>query len=285
MLSSDAVKATFAPAYGMVCASLTHRGDELLGMRKGLEAYVDTGSTMGIPLLHPWANRLGGFEYEHAGRRVTLEPPDVRLEEHGLPIHGLRSAVRGWEVLEAAPDRLVGAREIRALGGFPFDHRIEVAAELRDTTLALTTTVTATGESAVPICFGYHPYLRLPGVPRAEWDITAPVGERLEVDERRIPTGERAPAGDLDGPLGARTFDAPFKVAGGPFAVAGGGRRIEVAFERGYPVVQVFAPETEDVVSFEPMTAPPDALRRSPGAVAPGETFTARFTVAVSPAA
>ena len=67
--------------------------------------------------------------------------------------------------------------------------------------------------------------------------------------------------------------------------LAGGGRRIEVAFERGYPYAQVFAPGIADVICFEPMTAPADALRHSPDAVAPGESFSARFSVCVSPAA
>ena len=65
----------------------------------------------------------------------------------------------------------------------------------------------------------------------------------------------------------------------------GGGRRIEVAFEHGYPYAQIYAPAIADVVCFEPMTAPADALRHSPGAVAPGETFSAAFSVSVSPAA
>ena len=54
----------------------------------------------------------------------------------------------------------------------------------------------------MPIAFGYHPFFQLPGVPRAEWEITLPVEEHIAVDERLIPTGERAPAGELDGPLG-----------------------------------------------------------------------------------
>ena len=44
------------------------------------------------------------------------------------------------------------------------------------------------------------------------------------------------------------------------FALEGGGRRIEVEFEAGYPVAQVYAPPGEDYVCFEPMTAPIDAL-------------------------
>ena len=64
------------------------------------------------------------------------------------------------------------------------------------------------------------------------------------LDERLVPTGERAPAGDLDGPLGERTFDDGFTLDDrrGPFVLTGGGRRIEVAFEAGYPYAQVFAP-------------------------------------------
>jgi galactose mutarotase-like enzyme len=39
------------------------------------------------------------------------------------------------------------------------------------------------------------------------------------------------------------------------------------------------------VICFEPMTAPANALRHSPGTVAPGESFSARFSVSVSRAA
>jgi galactose mutarotase-like enzyme len=44
--------------------------------------------------------------------------------------------------------------------------------------------------------------------------------------------------------------------------VSGGDRRIEVHFECGYPAAQVYAPSHLDVVCFEPMAAPTDALRR-----------------------
>ena len=61
------LEAVFVPEAGMVCCSLKHRGEELLGQRGGLRAYVDHYSTMGIPFLHPWANRLGADRFE-AGR-------------------------------------------------------------------------------------------------------------------------------------------------------------------------------------------------------------------------
>jgi aldose 1-epimerase len=278
VLRSDELEAVFDPAFGMICGSLRHRGEELLGQRKGLEEYERTGSTMGIPLLHPWANRLGGFSYSFAGVDVTVDPADVRLEEHGLPNHGLRAAVTGWETLESSSSRVVAGRDVRGLAAFPFDHRIELSATLDGADLTFETSLTAF-ERPVPICFGHHPYLVLPGVPRAAWEVELPVAERIVVDERLIPTGERVAAGDLDGPLGTRTFDDGFTLAGDVFALSGGGRRIEVAFERGYRFAQVFAPGNLDVVCFEPMTAPADALRHDPDAAAPGETFSARFSV------
>jgi len=269
----------------MIVASLRHDGEELLGQRKGLATYARTGSTMGIPLLHPWANRLGGFEYSFGGREARVDPesPAVRLEEHGLACHGLRDALTGWSVVAADGERLVAGLDYPGSEAFPFPHRIEVAVELDGATLALTTSLTA-GDAEVPVCFGHHPYLRLPGVPRAEWEIRAPVAEHLLLDDRKVPTGEREPAGSVDGPLADRTFDDAFTVApeGGPFVLAGGGRRLEVRFERGYPYTQIFAPDFDDIVCFEPMTAPADALRHDPPSVAAGEAFTARFTIAVS---
>ncbi len=279
VLRAGDLEAGFEPAYGMVCFSLRHRGDELLAERRGLEEYKRSGSTMGIPLLHPWANRLGAASYSFGGREVQVE--GSRVDEHGLPIHGLLAALRGWETVEASGTRLVAGRDVRGLASFPFDHRIELAATLDPGRLRIETSLTAF-DAPVPICFGHHPYFQLPGVPRAEWEITAPVRERLLLDDHSIPTGEREPAGDLDGPLGARTFDDAFTAGDGPFAVSGGGRRIEVAFERGYPYAQIFAPDNLDAVCFEPMTAPADALRHAPDAVAPGASFAAAFSVAVS---
>jgi 3,4-dihydroxy-2-butanone 4-phosphate synthase len=52
-LAAGELEATFATGAGMVCCSLRHRAAELLGQRRGLATYAATGSTMGIPFLHP----------------------------------------------------------------------------------------------------------------------------------------------------------------------------------------------------------------------------------------
>ena len=84
----------------MVGCSLTHRGEELLGQRGGLEAYIAERKTMGIPLLYPWANRLSSRRFTVAGREVDIDPErtPLRLDGGGLPMHGLLSAAPGWRV-------------------------------------------------------------------------------------------------------------------------------------------------------------------------------------------
>src|SRR3954449_8137618 len=99
-LTDGDLTATFVPQLGMIGASLTHEGEELLGQRNGLAAYEAKGSTMGIPMLYPWANRLAGLDYEAAGKRVSIDAdsPRIRLDPNGLPIHGVLAANSQWEV-------------------------------------------------------------------------------------------------------------------------------------------------------------------------------------------
>src|SRR3954463_10638409 len=96
-LTSGELEADFVPEAGMVGCSLRHRGEELLGQRGGLEAYVRERKTMGIPLLHPWANRLSRRRFTTLGREVVIdaERTPLRLDGAGLPMHGLLSAARG----------------------------------------------------------------------------------------------------------------------------------------------------------------------------------------------
>jgi len=144
--------------------------------------------------------------------------------------------------------------------------------------------ITATGDTAVPLCFGYHPYLRLPDVARSEWIIETPQLRHLSLDEQGLPSGETAAQPENAEPLGDKAFDDAYDQVndGAVFAVSGGGRRLEVHFEQGYPAAQIFAPLAEDVVCFEPMTAPTDALRRGGyRSVRPGEPAVTQFSICV----
>lgn len=287
---SSQLVATFVPGAGMIGTSLSDASVELLGQRRGLQAYVSDHKTMGLPLLYPWANRLSGNLYRVGDTEVTLTPGSggVHTDAHGAPIHGTLAGDPGWRVTEQSPSTLTAELDFGSrpdlLASFPFPHLLRSAVWIADRTLTVRTTITATSEAAVPLCFGFHPYLQLPGVPRQQWRIDTPPMRSRMVDTRGIPTGATAPYPSATEVLGEKVFDDGFDdvTPGAVFALSGGGRRIEVQFDAGYPAAQIYAPATEDVICFEPMAAPTDALRRGGYRMArPDEPGVAQFSIRV----
>lgn len=289
--------ATFAPAAGMLGCSLRHAGDELLHLPRGVAEYARTKATQGIPLLYPWANRLAGYRYSLLGETVELDPrsPLLSLEENELPIHGLLGGSRHWAVRNTSAGdegatlsaELDFAAHEDLLAAFPFPHLLRMEVLLRQQALTIRTTVIASGEVEVPISFGYHPYLRLPGAPREEWEIELPVRQQLVLDDRMIPTGRTKPVRYPREPLGDRAFDDAFAELepDRPFVVAAAGRELAVSFLDGYPFAQVYSPPGAQFICYEPMTAPTNALSVG-GSELPtvrlGGSFTAAFRISIS---
>jgi aldose 1-epimerase len=292
----SALEAEFVPGAGMLCCSLRHRGEELLAQNAGVAAYAQQGKTMGIPLLYPWANRLADFDYAVAGRavRVPHDPGRVRVDANGLPIHGVIGGRMGWELTHAGEGAAssLAARlswsdsRPELFDVFPFRHELLYEARLHDGRLEIEVTVDACGKDAVPVSFGFHPYLSPPGDTRERWLIELPAMRALALDAQQIPIGPAQALASQRFELDAREFDDGFDTVPEParFSVAGGTRRIELTFLQGYPCAQVFAPSAGQFICFEPMTAPANALRGGEGlrVLAPGERLTARFSVAVS---
>jgi aldose 1-epimerase len=288
-LAAGDLAATWAPEHGMVGTSLRHRRGELLGQRGGLDAYLAKGSAFGIPLLAPWANRLDGLRYGD----VTLDPARVKGGAQGLPKDGVLAG-RAWTLrdvtatsLHACFDAACGGYD-DVLAVFPFAHAWAIAVTLDETAMSVRTQLSATGGDAVPVSFGWHPLFTLPGVAREALEVTLPVRAESVLDARGIPSSEPdlRPPQWTGGPLGTRVLDAEYPEldGAGDFVLRGGGRELRVAFAApGYPVGHAWAPDGEDFVAWEPMTAPTNALVSERGLrrVAPGDAFAATFTVSV----
>ena len=167
-LTAGGLEAVFLPSRGMLGASLRHRGVEILRRVQDLEAAAAKGSTAGIPLLHPWANRLAEPRYSAGGRDVELDPSSslLHFDEHGLPMHGVPWSHLAWEVTEARQDSLTARLDwtrSELLAVFPFRHRMELAATLCPDSLTLETTLVASLDGPVPVSFGFHPLPRITG--------------------------------------------------------------------------------------------------------------------------
>jgi len=317
-LAAGKLEASFLPRLGLLGASLRHRGEELLALPGGIAGYRG-GDVTGLPLLAPWANRLPGRRYRAAGTEVSLEGLALHTDPGGLPIHGTLTAHPGWrlERLAAEADRAVLEASFdygafpELLAAFPFPHRLTVAATLSPEGLEVATTVAASGDRPVPVAFGWHPYLRLPGAPRAAWRLLLPHRRHLELDDRGLPTGEAADEPAEADPVGERTFDDLYALAEDPgpgqdpvgertyddlyalgadpaghrLGLEAAGRRLVVGYGPGYGHAQVFAPPGAEFVCLEPMTGPTAALAAgTTPLVAPGERFTATFSIRVEDA-
>lgn len=294
------VTASFVPGAGMVCSSMTHDGEEMLGQRHGLGAYVESGRTFGVPILAPWANRLGRMAYAvvHQGgglRRIDVNPatPNLRYDEFGQPIHGLLRGSKDWQLIEVAARRdkafikarLVFDADRIDFPAFPFAHDIDVTVTLRSTSLTFSTTITSTGQDEVPIAFGWHPYLSLPGARRDEWDVYIPFTSKCLLDEQLLPLGTREPTEPIIGTLGDRSLDDLYAdVEHGTTAyIRGNGRRMSIRFDMGYGWCILYAPNYRNHICIEPMTAGSDPFSGVDAmeVVPRGGSYEAAFTIAV----
>lgn len=291
ILTAGDLQAEFWPSAGMLGASLRYRGVELLRRVDDLAAARAKGSTAGIPLLYPWANRLSSLQYRAAGRQVSLDPssPLLHFDDHKLPMHGVPWGQLQWTVVSSRTDALTArldwlSRELLAI--FPFPHHVEMAVRLRPLDLEIQTTVFADSASPVPISFGFHPYFGLPKIPRSQWTLHAPAMRKLSLDPRGIPTGAETPSAPVAAPLADTSYDAAFALSGEQalFFIAANGYSIAVNFESGFRFAQIFAPNDKPFIAIEPMTAPTNALNsgESLRLIAPGEHLTASFRIEVS---
>jgi galactose mutarotase-like enzyme len=285
-ISSGPLDATFLPQLGMLGSSLRHHGEDLLALPGGLDGYRK-GNVTGLPLLAPWANRLGARRYEVDGIAVDLDGLALITDGRGLPIHGTMTAQPGWEVIELSRRSLTVRFDFGAhpdlMASFPFPHELRIEASVEATTLRVDTTLAPTGDRSVPVSFGYHPYLRLPGARREDVRLRLPERRHVELDDRQLPTGQAHVEEAEDEPVGARTFDDLYELGDDRrLALTGAGRRLVLELGDGYGHAQVFTPPAAESICLEPMTAPVNALLDGACALAPpGTSFTARFSLRV----
>lgn len=184
------------PDAGMVALSWTVAGEEVLALPCGRAEFLAAARTGGLPLLYPYANRLGADSFTACGRQVDVSRvPSLKRDDARHPIHGLLLRRGGWALSVLGPGELQAELDWGAhpelMDAFPFPHTLRVTWTLAQgssagaATLRVGTIVIADRGVDVPAAFGWHPYFRVvdPGSARIRM---APASQ-VELDADGLP--------------------------------------------------------------------------------------------------
>lgn len=226
----------------------------------------------GIPFLAPWANRIAGGGFHANGKWYAFnESLEVlRLRPGHIAIHGMLTSSNLWRVTDLGADstsawatsRLEFWRYPALMANWPFAHQYEMTYRLSNGELEVSVSVENLSTEPMPVSIGFHPYFRLPGIPRDEWMAHIPVRTAVLADEDLCATGEFRPNSLPDPvPLASHELDDGFtdlvRNAAGEaiFRLEARDRRIEVVFGPKWQVAVIYAPPEHEFICFEPMAA------------------------------
>ena len=239
-------------------------------------------------LLSPWPNRIEDGRYEFGGStyQLALDEPERRNAIHGL--------VRWsqWSVAERAADRAVLEHTLFPTPGYPFTLALRAEYALSGDGLGVRIEATNVGAEPCPYGAGQHPYLAVEGDLVDAAELQVPAATVLESNERGLPVGESAVAGELDfraaREIGSTVLDRCFT---GLDRDTDGRARVRLGettlwVDGSWPYVMVFTGDPlPDVarrsVAVEPMTCAPNAFRTGDGLVVlePGETHSGSWGI------
>ena len=303
--AAHGVEVSVMPSIGNRAYEMKVHGHNVLFFSgNDLAQYEKRPAMEGVPFLAPWANRLDENAFWANGKKYLLNLGLGNLSLSPLPIHGLLVSSPLWKVTEVAADehsahvtsRLEFWRYPELMAQWPFAHEYEMTYRLADGMLEVQTTVANYSREDMPLVIGFHPYYRIPDVPRDEWIAHVPARQAVITDARLIPTGEYKPI-DLPDPLPlkGRTLDNGYRdlvrdaEGRAVFSLEARGKKVEALFGRNYPVAVIWEPPGREFICFEPMTGITDAVNLNHAGkypdlqtIAPGGKWTESFWIRTS---
>lgn len=266
--------------HGSWSAGLGHH-DGRLSVRWLRRGDVDLLGPEGCPLIGPWFGRLRDHRIAFDGVTVDLDPGDPRIDHDdlGRPLHGLRTGPDDWHLFSPDPSRALASSTGLSGPAFPFPHEISVEVALTTAGLEVTTTLTPTGSRAVPVAFGWHPYLVAGGADPERWSVHLPFDRQVVLADL-LATSQTASA-DLVEDIVRPRDDCFFAREGDTARIEGPTSATAIELTSGYGWAMVWSPERSDFICIEPMAGPLLALEEPSEAivVSPGENFRCTFRI------
>jgi len=271
--AAGGVEVSVLPTIGNRISEMKVHGQNILYFPSNdLAEYRKKPDLSGVPFLAPWANRLGDDSFWANGKHYTFNMALGNVRG-AVPLHGLLLNSDLWEVTSVAADRqsahvtsrLQFWKHPELMAQWPFAHEYEMTYRLANGMLEVKLTVTNLSAEPMPIAVGFHPYYRIPGVPRDQWIANIPAHRIVIADDRLVATGDYKPY-DLPNPLPliGHSLDTGFAdlerdpQGRAHFSVEAKGMKVETLFGPKYPVAVIYAPtppegQTRDFICFEPM--------------------------------
>jgi aldose 1-epimerase len=269
------------PSVGDVAFEMTVKGHNILHWPfPSLDAFKAKPSMAGIPFVGPWANRLDEMAFYANGKKHEFDT-QLGNVRGPIPIHGFLTTTNQWQVIEIKADarsawvtsRLDFAKQPAWMKQWPFAHTIDITYRLQDGVLEVQTKIVNTGQEAMPVVIGFHPYFTLTDSRRDEWTLSLGAKTRWLLKETKIPSGETEPADRLFDRPGAKLVDYNIddvfsdlvRDAGGraTTTVAGKSQRVSVQVGPKYKAIVIWAPNAADTGrGSQRLSGPPNPVDR-----------------------
>ena len=277
--SAHGVEVSIAPSVGNMAYEMKVHGKNILWIPAPIDELQKAPQMSGIPFLAPWANRLDPQAFWANGKKYQFDM-DLGNVRGATPIHGLISNSPLWKVTGMAADKnsahvtskLEFWKYPELMKQWPFAHEYEMTYRLTAGVLEVNITVSNLSAEPRPVAVGFHPYYRIPDVPRDQWVGHIPARQRVIADSRLIPTGEYKPMDLPDTfPLKGRTLDDGFITLDrdsqqrAHFDIQSGDKKVEAIFGPKYQASVVWEPNNADgspreFICFEPMAGITNAI-------------------------
>ncbi len=249
-------------------------------------------------ILAPFPNRIkdGIYFFDSKKYILPINMPDENNSIHGFIENKVFSIVSTKNINGGYMMHLHFSYDGK-MKGYPFLFDIDVFYIFKNKGIEIKIDIKNTGKKKMPFGLGWHPYFKTSELIN-NLELQLPEVEKIEVDDRLIPTGEKKMFRDFISPtkIACVNFDTCFHMLNKKGRVLlfdyKNNIKISVILENEnnkYNYFQIFTPPKDSVakntIAIEPMTCIPDAFNNHEGllVISPGELFTNSFLVEITP--
>lgn len=243
--------------------------------------------------LSPFVCRVTAGKYQFSGHEYVIDKFFLGTEAiHGLLYDAPFTVTSKWAGEGEAFVTLEFDYDKKD-EGFPFTYHSKITYTLREGgVLSVSSEITNTGNTEMPLVDGWHPYFTLGGTVN-EWLFEMNTHQVLEFDNRLVPTGGLLEYTAFSTPrhMDETFLDNCFVLNDNtkPACVltnSANGLQLTVQAVKNYPYLQVYTPPHRKSIAIENLSGAPDAFNNGIGLIIakPGElyTFANDYTLRIS---